>query len=193
MVVIEQILKHKKHNKPVPTFSSHEETLKNWLDRITKAQIGHYMRAEKLNWRADWTGYLLVFCTVFVTAMSFFSYTGNLNGIEAITIPLIKWKVNSSNMQYVVIFVGGLSAILSGVVSQARFAARAEQHRAAAGRYGNTRRKIERLLTKLNTGNLEGLDIENEIDKIELEWNFTSADAPLTKKKVIDKVAKNAT
>lgn len=179
--------KNKQESKEKIAFNSHKETLSEWLNRIEKAQIGHYMRAEKLNKRADWTGYLLVFCTVFVTSMSFFSYSGELDSLEALVIPFFNTKLNSANMQYIVISVGLLSAILSGVVSQGRFAARAEQHRTAAGRYGNIRRKIERLLTKLNT-DMQNLDIEYEMNTIEVEWNFISTDAPLTKKKVIDKI-----
>ncbi|MUJ19682.1 SLATT domain-containing protein [Aliivibrio fischeri] len=168
---------------------NYESTLIDWHGRIIKAQIGHYSRSETLYLIANITGWLLIISTVFVTAMSFFTYGKDLHGISSINFWL--FELNAKNMQYFVIFVGIMAAFLSGVVSQSRFAERAEQHRSAAGRYGNIRRSIEYLLAKIGQdSSIENSCIEIEIDKIKLEWSYISTDAPLTTRRAIKKAEK---
>lgn len=168
---------------------NYESTLIDWHGRIIKAQTGHYSRSETLYLIANVTGWLLIISTVFVTAMSFFAYGKDLHGISSINLWL--FELNAKNMQYFVIFVGIMAAFLSGVVSQSRFAERAEQHRSAAGRYGNIRRSIEYLLAKIGQdSSIENSCIEIEIDKIKLEWSYISTDAPLTTKRAIKKAEK---
>ncbi|MGL4473977.1 MAG: SLATT domain-containing protein [Shewanella sp.] len=174
-------------NKTIHT--NYESTLIDWHSRIIKAQTGHYTRSENLYQIANVTGWLLIISTVFVTAMSFFAYGKDLHGVSSLNLWL--FEINAKNMQYFVIFVGIMAAFLSGVVSQSRFAERAEQHRSAAGRYGNIRRSIEYLLAKVGQGSLtEKSSIEIEIDKIKLEWSYISTDAPLTTRKAIEKADK---
>lgn len=168
-------------------YVDYESTLVDWHERIQKAQTGHYARSESLYRTADITGWLLIISTVFVTAMSFFAYGQDLHGLSSLNLGL--FKLNAKNIQYFVIFVGIVSAFLSGVVSQSRFAERAEQHRSAAGRYGNIRRSVEYLLSKIRQGSMDGnANIEVEMDKIKLEWDYISNDAPLTAKKTIEKL-----
>ncbi|WP_104028646.1 SLATT domain-containing protein [Vibrio jasicida] len=176
------------HNQTA--YMSYESTLSDWHNRIKKAQTGHYARSESLYRTANITGWLLIISTVFVTAMSFFSYGKDLHGVSSINLGL--FEINAANIQYLVILVGIVSAFLSGVVSQSRFAERAEQHRSAAGRYGNIRRSVEYLLAKIQQGSItENASIEVEMDKIKLEWDYISNDAPLTTRKTIEEAEKN--
>ena len=171
--------------------SNYESTLIDWHGRVIKAQVGHYTSSETLYLIANVTGWLLIISTVFVTAMSFFAYGKDLHGISSVNFWL--FELNAKSMQYIVIFVGIMAAFLSGVVSQSRFSERAEQHRSAAGRYGNIRRNIEYLLAKIGQGSLiETSCIEIEMDKIKLEWSYISTDAPLTTKRAIKKDEKTA-
>lgn len=134
------------------------ELINQWLTRLHDAQIGHYTRSEKLYRRANLTGYALIISSTIVTAMLFMNATDF-------------WK-------FLLVFMSILSATLSGVVSFARFAEKAEQHRSTGGCYGKLRRQLE----KLNTvkAKLSDEELNRQLKILRIEWEYTSQSAPLT-------------
>lgn len=139
--------------------------ISDWLPRLHHAQAGHYTRSEILYKRADLSGYALIVSTTIVTAMLFFESTGYMKAF--------------------LVFTSILSASLSGVVSFARFAEKAEQHRSAAGSYGKLRRQLEKL--EKTVDNLDYSELDSKLKVLRIEWEYISQNAPLTPKKDIDK------
>ncbi|MGD8230991.1 SLATT domain-containing protein [Vibrio sp. TRT 1302] len=140
--------------------------LSSWLNRCRDARNGHYQRAEKLFGLSQTLGYLLIYSTVFVTVFSFVSHdlTSTLFGI---------------NKQHVVVLVGCIAAVISGIVTQARFGERAEVHRSSGARYANLARDIEELQLKINAG-LPNEALSIQVSLIIKEWNNLSEDSLLT-------------
>ena len=132
--------------------------ISNWLTRLHDAQIGHYTCSEKLYNKANMTGYALILSSTVVTAMLFMNAEGLL--------------------KMFLVMMSIISATLSGVVSFARFAEKAEQHRAAASCYGKLRRQLDKLnCTKLNPDSEE---LNKQLKILRIEWEYTSRNAPLT-------------
>ncbi|WP_059018472.1 SLATT domain-containing protein [Vibrio coralliirubri] len=142
--------------------------LNSWRNRCKEARDGHYKRAETLFDRAQFLGYVLIYSTVFVTVFSFFS----LNTPE-----VLFWGITK---QHIVVLVGCIAAVISGLVTQARYGERAEIHRSSGARYANLARTIEALQIKINTGLIDKNEIESQSSSIILEWNNLSEDSLLT-------------
>lgn len=132
--------------------------INDWLTRLHNAQKGHYTRSETLYLRANLTGYALIISSTIVTAMLFMEAKGLL--------------------KYILVCMSIFAAVLSGVVSFARFSEQAEQHRSAAGCYGKLRRQLEKLNIEENLIGNEKLDYKLKI--LRIEWEYTSQNAPLT-------------
>ncbi|EGQ7935453.1 SLATT domain-containing protein [Vibrio parahaemolyticus] len=141
--------------------------LHSWLNRCRDARDGHYKRAEKLFELSQMLGYVLIYSTVFVTVFSFVSHetTQNFFGI---------------NKQHVVVLVGCIAAVISGIVTQARFGERAEMHRSSGARYANLARDIEELQMKMNARLIPDDVLSVQASLIIKEWNNLSEDSLLT-------------
>jgi hypothetical protein len=139
----------------------------DWKARLKNAQVGHYKCSEKLYFFANLTGFLLILTTTLVTALLFFDTTGP--------------NENAWNLLLFILSV--LSAGLAGIVSFVRFAERAELHRSAASRYGKLRRQLDFLDTYRNSQ--EKSQVKEKLKLLRIEWEYISADAPLTPKSAI--------
>ena len=139
----------------------------DWSFRLKNAQCGHYKCSEKLYFYANLTGFLLILSTTLVTALLFFDTKGP----------------NEDSWNLLLFILSVLSAGLAGIVSFVRFAERAELHRSAASRYGKLRRQLEFLDTYRNTQ--ENTQIKEKLKLLRIEWEYVSADAPLTPKSAI--------
>ncbi|MCG7534086.1 SLATT domain-containing protein [Pseudoalteromonas sp. OOF1S-7] len=148
--------------------SENDSRLGTWLKRCQEARDGHYRRAEKLFNLSQLLGFVLVYSTVFVTTFSFIAHDP----------AKVFW--GSIKHQHIVIFIGGIAAVISGIVSQARFGERAEMHRSSAARYANLARDIEELLFKQEEKLLLEGDLPAHINTIIKEWNNLSEDSLLT-------------
>lgn len=134
---------------------------------MNNAQIGHYKCSENLYFLANLTGFLLILTTTLVTALLFFDTTGP----------------NEDYWNLLLFILSVLSAGLAAIVSFVRFAERAELHRSAASRYGKLRRQLEFLDAYRETQ--EDKKIKEKIKLLRIEWEYVSADAPLTPKSAI--------
>jgi len=139
------------------------ELIPSWIDRLHNAQIGHYSSSETLYIKADWLGYTLIISSTIVTAMLFLDATGYA--------------------KLFMVIMSVVAASLSGVVSFARFAEKAEQHRSAAGSYGKLRRQLEKLDKTKSKLTYEELD--SKLKVLRIEWEYVSQNAPLTPKAAI--------
>lgn len=146
--------------------SAVDRLMLSWLGRLHNAQSGHYTQSEKLYKTANRTGYSLIVSSTIVTAMLFMDAQG-------------AWK-------YLMVFMSIVSAALSGVVSFARFAEKAEQHRSAAGCYGKLRRQLEKLEAVKTT--LSDSELDKKLKILRIEWEYTSQNAPLTPLSAIERV-----
>ncbi|MBE0352674.1 SLATT domain-containing protein [Pseudoalteromonas lipolytica] len=135
-----------------------KELINDWITRLHNAQKGHYSRSETLYKRANLTGYALIISSTIVTAMLFIQASGFL--------------------KYFMVCMSIFAAVLSGVVSFARFSEQAEQHRSAAGCYGKLRRQLEKL--KIEKGSIEKEKLDYKLKILRIEWEYTSQNAPLT-------------
>ena len=145
-----------------------DSELASWLQRCKDARDGHYKRAERLFDLSQLLGYVLIYSTVFVTTFSFFTHAPN---------EILFWHIPK---QHIVILIGCIAAVISGIVSQARFGERAEMHRSSGARYANLARDIEELKLKQRAGLLEGNELCARINSIIKEWNNLSEDSLLT-------------
>lgn len=55
-----------------------------WITRLHKAQVGHYIASGKLYFLAKWNGFSLVFCTICVTLLTFYNKDVISEAIEAL-------------------------------------------------------------------------------------------------------------
>ena len=140
---------------------------KEWIDRLHKAQIGHYISSEKLYTRAKWFGRVLIFCTVSVTLLTFYN-VGDLNIVFF-----------NEHYKIILAFLGLLSAWISSYQTMYRPSERAEVHRSQAAAYGSLKRKLE-------LANDETL--KKVLEEVENKWEVIASNSPLTKKKIIDRV-----
>ncbi|MDA0150804.1 SLATT domain-containing protein [Vibrio sp. Makdt] len=145
-----------------------ESALVSWLQRCKDARDGHYKRAEKLFDLSQLLGYVLIYSTIFVTAFSFFTHNPE---------QVLFWCITK---QHIVIFIGCIAAVISGIVSQARFGERAEMHRSSGARYANLARDIEELQLKQKMGLLQNIELSTHINSVIKEWNNLSEDSLLT-------------
>lgn len=142
-------------------------TLTLWKKRCQDARDGHYKNAEKLFEISRILGYVLIYSTVFVTVFSLFKFkeTPVVFGI---------------NTQHIVVFVGALAAVISGIVTQAKFGERAEIHRSSGARYANLSRDIEELRVRVIEKLIKPEYIAMECRLIVNKWNNVSDDSLLT-------------
>ncbi|MGV2841431.1 SLATT domain-containing protein [Vibrio cyclitrophicus] len=151
--------------KDTPCEHSICELIPDWIERLHDAQVGHYVSSEILYTRADRLGYALIISSTIVTAMLFLDATGYA--------------------KILMVFMSIVAASLSGVVSFARFAEKAEQHRSAAGSYGKLRRQLEKLDKTKNELLFDELD--SKLKVLRIEWEYVSQNAPLTPKSALKK------
>lgn len=144
------------------------DVLNSWLERCQDARNRHYKRAEALFYRSQTLGYILIYSTVFVTVFSFFSLD---------TTTTIFWNTTK---QHVIVAMGCISAVISGIVTQARYGERAEIHRSSGARYANLARTIEVLQLKVNYGIINSNDTGAQSSEIITEWNNLAKDSILT-------------
>lgn len=142
--------------------------MNSWLERCKNARDGHYKRAERLFELSNLLGYVLIYSTVFVTVFSFFIHDQR---------NIIFWNITT---QHIVILVGCIAAVISGIVTQARFGERAEMHRSSGARYANLARDIEELQVKKQMELMQHSEIFQNINSIIREWNKLSEDSLLT-------------
>lgn len=150
------------------TAISSMKVLDDWLSRCKAARDGHYKRAETLFYRSQTLGYVLIYATVFVTVFSFF--------------PLDTKVIVFCNItkQHVIVLMGCISAVISGIVTQARYGERAEIHRSSGARYANLARTIEILQLKIGSGIIDNIEIATQSSEIITEWNGLAKDSLLT-------------
>lgn len=146
-----------------------ESLIIDWVSRLRNAQIGHYKCSEYLYLMANLTGFLLILTTTLVTALLFFDTRGP----------------NQDAWQLLLFILSVVSAGLAGIVSFVRFAERAELHRSAASRYGKLRRQLEFLDAYRHSQ--EQSQVKEKLKLLRIEWEYVSADAPLTPKSAISK------
>ncbi|MBA5708962.1 SLATT domain-containing protein [Pseudomonas fulva] len=144
------------------------KVLGDWLDRCKNARDGHYKRAEALFYRSQTLGYILIYATVFVTVFSFFPID---------TKSIIFWSITK---QHILVLTGCISAVISGIVTQARYGERAEIHRSSGARYANLARSIELLELKVSSGVIDNNEITKQSVEIITEWNTLAKDSLLT-------------
>lgn len=82
--------------------------------------------------------------------------------------------------QHIVVLIGCVSAVISGVVTQARYGERAEIHRSSGAQYANLARKIEVLQLKINAGIINNDNMGVQSSEIIAEWNDLSRNSLLT-------------
>ncbi|WP_080973050.1 SLATT domain-containing protein [Aeromonas hydrophila] len=142
--------------------------LHSWLHRCRDARDGHYKKAESLFELSQVLGYVLIYSTVFVTVFSFSPHKPS---------DLILWGITK---QHAIILIGCIAAVISGIVTQARFGERSEMHRSSGARYANLARDIEELQMKINEGMINNYTLSMQTSLIIKEWNNLSEDSLLT-------------
>lgn len=146
--------------------ASQSSLLSNWRIRLTKAQIGHYMTAEKYLKYHNILGILLVISSAFVS-FSFFQQT------------------TSNIFKYAVIGASFLSTILASLQTFVRPSEKAEIHRTKASKYGVLRRKLELFLSSTHSDRETNIFL-NELHK---DWANVAGDAPLTPRNIRNRIA----
>lgn len=150
------------------SLSPFDLALSSWLERCRDARNGHYKRAEKLFNLSQLLGYVLIYSTIFVTVFSFYADSQN---------QILLWNITK---QHIVVFIGGVAAVISGIVTQARFGERSEMHRSSGARYANLARDIEELQLKLKLDLMSNDNRLAQVNSIIREWNNLSEDSLLT-------------
>ena len=145
-------------------FNKVESLISNWLDKLSKAQQGHYSETEYLNSIHQWLGIALIVLTTGVTAFIFFES-----------------EQNKDLVKLMIAIASAMAAALSGIVTFGRFGERANEHRITAGRYGKLRRQLEFLqATRQNLQDKQ--DVRDKLKTLRIEWEYVAANAPLTPK-----------
>lgn len=142
--------------------------LSDWDIRITKAQIGHYMSAEKyIKWHYFIGGSLIILSS-FVSSSLF------LQSKEIV--------VNN------ILIISSISAtILAGLQTLISPSEKAEIHRSKASKYGSLRRRVELFSS---TGSLSENEAKIFIKELKHDWDNIAGDSPLTPRSIRSKVTK---
>lgn len=142
--------------------------IKEWKGRCCSARDGHYEQSEKLFKRSEFLGYILIYCTVFVTVFSFFNLDKTFFGF---------FKV-----QYFVVLAGCVSAVISGIVTQSKYGGRAEMHRSSAAKYATLARDFEILQFKIEyaSSEYENEGLKKEVVDLINDWSDLSEESLLT-------------
>lgn len=156
-------LKNKNETMPFLDYADLDKLMEDWHKRLCNAQKGHYKCSESLYCKANWSGYFLILTTTIVTAMLFMDTQGCT--------------------KVFLVLMSIISAVLSGVVSFARHAEKAEKHRSAASSYGKVRRQLEHLNSKRTT--MEVNAIQDKLKLLRIEWEYISDNALLTPESTI--------
>src|SRR4029077_3568366 len=103
-----------------------ESLLLDWHFRVTRAQFGHQLSADKTRWRHLALGIPVVISTTVVGTAAFAAINNSTSNF---------WKVAAGTVSI-------LAAILAAVQTFLGYGERSDQHRSAATRYASTRRSI---------------------------------------------------
>ncbi len=144
------------------------DLIKNWLEKLENAQIGHYKQTEKLSSINFRIGICLIALTTLVTAFIFYE-------------PPKNFENNKDLIKLLLGVASACAAGLSGVVTFGRFGERADEHRVTAGRYGKLRRQLE-LLQSTNSDDIGKAEFRAKLKTLRIEWEYVAANAPLTPK-----------
>lgn len=135
----------------VPPPESKESLVREWHKNYRVAQYAHYEAGKRLS-RLHWTVGVPMAATSTVAGSATFA------------------TLDSSGLVWVRVLCGAvflIVAVLAGIMSFARFAERAETHRATAVSYGKLKRMSEQLLVR--DGPVQDSDIESlreEADRV---------------------------
>jgi hypothetical protein len=146
-----------------------EDLLREWLARLTAAQISHYTIASKYK-KVHYCLGIPLFC--FSTFITFFL----LADME--TQPFLK---------NLVIFLSILSALIASLITFLRPSDLAEKHRSEATKYGSLKRAVETALATEFHSNEEAISFVKDIAD---HWGKVTADAPVAPRNVFDNTFK---
>jgi len=127
--------------------------LEDWHFRVTRAQFGHQLSAEKTHISHLWLGVPVVIFTTIVGTGAFAAINQDTNDF---------WKVAAGTFSII-------AAILASMQTFFGFGEKSDRHRMAATRYAATRRSIELTITSHDSASLPF--IKGEMDR-------TGASAP---------------
>jgi hypothetical protein len=126
-----------------------QKTLQDWHFRVTRAQFGHQLSADKTRWRHLALGIPVVISTTVVGTAAFAAINNDTTSNS--------WKVAAG-------IVSILAAILAAVQTFLGYGERSDQHRNAATRYASTRRSIEYTLANHDASQVHL--IKGEMDRV---------------------------
>ena len=131
--------------------------INEWEIRLSKAQIGHYLAAEKYQKIHYFMGALLIIFSALVASSLFLeTQTG--------------WIKNF------ILVASILSTVLAGFQTLVRPSEQAEIHRSKAASYGSLRRKIELYLSTNKPNEVD----ERTLLEIKNEWDSIADNSPVT-------------
>lgn len=139
----------------------------DWDIRLTKAQVGHYIAAERYLFYHSLVGIILVISSTFVSSSLFLDTK----------IGLLKNSIITASV---------VSTILAGIQTLIRPSEQAEIHRSKAVKYGMLRRKMELFSATPKTDDLE----ENFLLELRTEWDNIADNAPITPRRLRQTAAK---
>lgn len=133
----------------VPHSATERETLlKDWLIRVTAAQFGHQIKADRNRRYGIALGIPTVIISTIVGTAAFAAINDQ----------------SGDTMKFIVGIVSVLAAVLASIQTYLGYAQLAERHRVAGVRYAALRREIQHALANLADADVK--NIRREMDKI---------------------------
>ena len=136
--------------------SSQAELLENWKVKVRRAQMAHYAAANRCERRHLYLGVPVVILSAVTGALVFADLSKLFDWVT--------WAVGFASITI---------SILAGLQTFLKLAERAEQHRVAAGRFGNLKRKLDAVIVSSPPS------MEEIINDIREEWNAITTESPM--------------
>lgn len=136
--------------------------LNQWILRLNKAQVGHFMAYEKYYSYDQILGILIVLFSGVTSGLLLFNFS----------------SIDQLKLEIITIISSLFTAIISSLKATLFMGTKAESHKSKASQYGALKRNIEKEMTDTQQ------DLKAYINHIEAQWAIIAGDSPVTPRKI---------
>lgn len=153
-----QILIMEEKIKPQITLS------KQWILRLNKSQIGHFVAFERFDFYDKIIGVSIVLFSGITTGLLLFDFN----------------NLDKGSVNILILVFSLLTSIASSLHAFLGLRRKADLHKSKASKYGALKRNIEVFLVH------ENQDFDTFLKSIETQWSIIADDSPVTPRKIRD-------
>lgn len=135
---------------------------KQWILRLNKSQVGHFIAYEKFNFYDKIIGVSIVLFSGITTGLLLFDFN----------------NLDKSSINILILVFSLLTSITSSLHAFLGLRKKADLHKSKASKYGDLKRGIEVFLVNEQQG------FDSFLRSIETQWSLIADDSPVTPRKI---------